>query len=55
VVVIDDVCTTGQTLDQCARALKAVGAARVYCLSAARDGGVTPVRAGRLDNAPRIM
>jgi len=56
VAVVDDVCTTGQTLDQCARVLKAAGAERVYCLSVARDGGVTPAQTGgALDKAPRIM
>lgn len=35
VLVIDDVKTTGATLEQCARALKEAGAVRVYCLTVA--------------------
>ena len=35
VLVIDDVKTTGTTLEQCARALKKAGASRVYCLTVA--------------------
>jgi ComF family protein len=36
VVLVDDVCTTGATLDACARVLTAVGVADVRALTAAR-------------------
>lgn len=55
VAVIDDVCTTGQTLDQCARILKDAGAERVYCLSAARDDGRSQSAPAGLDKSLRIM
>jgi ComF family protein len=37
VLVLDDVCTTGSTLRECARVLKAAGAAEVYALTLARQ------------------
>jgi predicted amidophosphoribosyltransferase len=36
IVVIDDVCTTGSTLEACSRALKAAGAASVWGFTLAR-------------------
>lgn len=36
ILLIDDICTTGSTLSACAGTLKAAGAARVLCLTAAR-------------------
>jgi predicted amidophosphoribosyltransferase len=39
VVVIDDVCTTGATLDACARTLKEAGVKEVRALTAARVVG----------------
>jgi ComF family protein len=35
-VLVDDVCTTGATLNECARVLKQAGARRIYCLTFAR-------------------
>ena len=37
IVLVDDVCTTGATLQECARVLKDHGAKRVYALVWAKD------------------
>ena len=34
-MLVDDICTTGATLGECARVLKAAGAAEVLCLTLA--------------------
>lgn len=37
ILVVDDIMTTGSTFSECARALKAHGAKKVYCVSLARS------------------
>jgi ComF family protein len=50
VLLVDDVFTTGATLDACSRALKGAGAARVIGLTVARALPRSPVKeAGQLD------
>lgn len=39
VLLVDDVATTGNTLNECARALKRAGCKKVICLTVARTGG----------------
>ena len=39
ILLIDDVCTTGATISECARVLKSAGAAEVYALTLARGIG----------------
>lgn len=37
VLLIDDICTTGATIEHCARSLKSAGAGKVFALTVARD------------------
>lgn len=37
VLLIDDICTTGETLRSCAHLIKKAGAGKIYALTAARD------------------
>lgn len=37
IIIVDDVCTSGATLESCARALKEAGATRVYGFTLARE------------------
>ena len=39
VVLVDDVATTGNTMNECARVLKKAGIERVFCLALARTAG----------------
>jgi ComF family protein len=39
VLLVDDVATTGNTMNQCARVLKKAGVERVFCLALARTAG----------------
>jgi ComF family protein len=39
VILVDDVATTGNTLNECARVLRRSGCARVFCLVLARTSG----------------
>jgi len=51
VILVDDVFTTGATLDACSRALKGAGAARVVGLTVARALPITPApEAGLADH-----
>jgi len=42
VLVVDDVMTTGATMSECARSLKAAGVEKVYGLTLARQAGLSP-------------
>jgi ComF family protein len=50
VILVDDVFTTGATLDACSRALKGAGAARVVGLTVARALPITPAPEAGLAN-----
>jgi len=39
ILLVDDVATTGNTLNECARTLKRAGAKKVFCLTLARTSG----------------
>ena len=56
ILLVDDVMTTGATLDACSRALKKAGAAKVLGLTVARlvPGWQTPVR-GKINTRERIL
>lgn len=51
IALLDDVCTTGSTLEACAAALKAAGAARVWAFTLARARW-DPQHAGHAPDAP---
>ena len=40
ILLVDDVATTGNTLNECARTLKRSGAEKVFCLTLARTSGM---------------
>ncbi|MCG3153441.1 MAG: ATP-dependent RNA helicase DbpA [bacterium] len=40
ILLVDDICDSGATLDECARVLKAAGAAKVYALTLTKTGHV---------------
>lgn len=40
ILLVDDVCTTGSTLSECARVLKTAGAAEVYCILLAKTSEI---------------
>jgi ComF family protein len=57
VLLVDDVFTTGATLDACARALRKAGAAKVIGMTAARVVGVwdhPPEKRGALEKQPSL-
>ena len=51
VLLVDDVCTTGSTLQACADALRSAGAVGVYALTVARSGWDT--KTGATDDADK--
>ena len=40
ILLVDDVATTGNTLNECARTLKRSGAKKIFCLTLARTAGM---------------
>ncbi len=50
VLIIDDITTTGATLNECAKALKAAGAEKIYAATAAKAGNAqAPIKTRLLD------